>query len=218
MTLKEKANRLKQDIPALFLCLNDPGTPLAAKIPAALTTAYALSPIDLVPDSIPVLDCLDGVLLPPAGGLEAPSGQADAEFIKPQRKSRKNSGSVPADSKRSALMDNLNAARKAIASTLHKEEKALETLKSKNARRWQIDRLTADVKNHRAMLALIESTPVVQEEVEAAMAAIPGYIEKIQKILPKFQEGTPQHTLAVRRIAAYETAAGLARCAKEDIP
>ncbi len=66
MSLKERAHRLKQDIPAVFLCLKDRETPVAAKILAAVTVAYALSPVDLIPDFIPVLGYLDDVLLLPA--------------------------------------------------------------------------------------------------------------------------------------------------------
>lgn len=65
MNLKERANQLKQDIPTLFLCLKDPKTPLAAKLLAAVTVCYALSPIDLIPDFVPVLGYLDDVLLLP---------------------------------------------------------------------------------------------------------------------------------------------------------
>ena len=53
--LKEHATKLKADIPAIFLALKDRRTPLPAKILAAVTVAYALSPIDLIPDFIPVL-------------------------------------------------------------------------------------------------------------------------------------------------------------------
>lgn len=66
MMLKEKAARLKTDIPALFLCLKHPDTPTAAKIFAGITIAYALSPIDLISDFIPVLGYLDDVILLPA--------------------------------------------------------------------------------------------------------------------------------------------------------
>lgn len=65
MNLKEHAKKLKQDIPTLFLCLKDPQTPLAAKLLAAITVGYALSPIDLVPDFIPLLGYLDDVILLP---------------------------------------------------------------------------------------------------------------------------------------------------------
>ena len=66
MNLKERAKKLKTDIPAVFLALKKEETPWYAKIMAALTVAYALSPIDLVPDFIPVLGYLDDVLLLPA--------------------------------------------------------------------------------------------------------------------------------------------------------
>ena len=66
MTLKERARKLKQDVPAVFLALKDRDTPLLAKILAGVTVAYALSPIDLIPDFVPVLGYLDDVLLLPA--------------------------------------------------------------------------------------------------------------------------------------------------------
>ena len=58
MTLKERAASLKRDIPAVFLALKSKETPLTAKILALITVAYALSPIDLIPDCIPVLGYL----------------------------------------------------------------------------------------------------------------------------------------------------------------
>lgn len=66
MGLREKAKKLKTDIPVLFLCLKDENTPALAKIFAAVTVGYALSPIDLIPDFIPVLGYLDDVILLPA--------------------------------------------------------------------------------------------------------------------------------------------------------
>ena len=66
MTLKEKVKQLKSDIPAVFLCLKSKDTPLIARILAGITIAYALSPIDLVPDFIPVLGYLDDVIILPA--------------------------------------------------------------------------------------------------------------------------------------------------------
>ena len=66
MNLKERAKKLKADVPAVFLALKDKRTPVFAKIMAALTVAYALSPIDLIPDFIPVLGYLDDVVLLPA--------------------------------------------------------------------------------------------------------------------------------------------------------
>ena len=52
---------------ALWLLLKDPRTPLAAKLVAGVVVAYALSPIDLIPDFIPVLGLLDDVILVPLG-------------------------------------------------------------------------------------------------------------------------------------------------------
>ena len=65
MTLKERATSLKRDIPAVFLALKSKQPPIPAKILAAVTVAYALSPVDLIPDVIPVLGYLDDVLLLP---------------------------------------------------------------------------------------------------------------------------------------------------------
>lgn len=66
MNLKERAKRLKADILAVFIALKDKETPWAAKLFAAITVAYALSPIDLIPDFIPVLGYLDDIILLPA--------------------------------------------------------------------------------------------------------------------------------------------------------
>ena len=64
--LKERAKRLKTDIPAVFLSLKDKKTPLGAKAAALITVCYALSPIDLIPDFIPVLGYLDDIIILPA--------------------------------------------------------------------------------------------------------------------------------------------------------
>jgi len=64
--LNARAKQLKTDIPALFLCLKGKDTPLAAKVLAGLTVGYALSPIDLIPDFIPVIGYLDDILILPA--------------------------------------------------------------------------------------------------------------------------------------------------------
>lgn len=65
MNLKERAKRFKKDIPVLFLALKRRDTPPAAKMMAVLTVGYALSPIDLIPDFIPVLGYLDDLILLP---------------------------------------------------------------------------------------------------------------------------------------------------------
>ena len=65
--LKHWARQLKAETLALWFCCKHPATPLAAKILATLVVAYALSPIDLIPDFIPVLGYLDDVILIPLG-------------------------------------------------------------------------------------------------------------------------------------------------------
>ena len=63
------ARGVKIDIVALYLAARDGRTPVAAKIVAALVVAYALSPIDLIPDFVPVLGYLDDLLIVPLGIL-----------------------------------------------------------------------------------------------------------------------------------------------------
>ena len=64
--LKDRAKKLKTDIPAVFLALKDKRTPWYAKILAAVIVVYALSPIDLIPDFIPVFGYLDDLIILPA--------------------------------------------------------------------------------------------------------------------------------------------------------
>jgi uncharacterized membrane protein YkvA (DUF1232 family) len=61
------ARSVKRDAHALYLAARDPRVPWHAKALAALVAAYALSPIDLIPDFIPVLGLLDDALLLPLG-------------------------------------------------------------------------------------------------------------------------------------------------------
>ena len=61
------ARGLKRDTYALYLACRDPRVPWYAKVLAAAVVAYALSPIDLIPDFIPVLGYLDDLLLIPVG-------------------------------------------------------------------------------------------------------------------------------------------------------
>lgn len=65
MNLKERAKRLKLDIPTLFIALGRRETPWYAKALAGVVVVYALSPIDLIPDFIPVIGFLDDVILLP---------------------------------------------------------------------------------------------------------------------------------------------------------
>jgi len=61
------ARRLKRDVMAVYLSARDPRVPWYAKAVAACVAAYALSPIDLIPDFIPVLGYLDDLILVPLG-------------------------------------------------------------------------------------------------------------------------------------------------------
>jgi len=65
--LKAWARTLKRDVHALYLASRDPRVPWYAKALALIVAGYALSPIDLIPDFIPVLGYLDDVIVVPAG-------------------------------------------------------------------------------------------------------------------------------------------------------
>jgi uncharacterized membrane protein YkvA (DUF1232 family) len=64
---KERARALKRDTYALYLAYRDPRTPWHARLVALCVVAYAFSPIDLIPDFVPVLGYLDDLLLVPLG-------------------------------------------------------------------------------------------------------------------------------------------------------
>ena len=63
----ERAKQLKTEIHALYLACRDPRTPWYAKALAICVVGYAFSPIDLIPDFIPVLGYLDDIILLPMG-------------------------------------------------------------------------------------------------------------------------------------------------------
>jgi uncharacterized membrane protein YkvA (DUF1232 family) len=65
--LKDWARAIKRDAIAVYLAARDPRTPWYAKALALAVAGYALSPIDLIPDFIPVLGYLDDVILLPLG-------------------------------------------------------------------------------------------------------------------------------------------------------
>ena len=65
--LKRWASALKRDVLALYIAARDPRTPWMARTIALVVTAYALSPIDLIPDFIPIIGLLDDLLIVPAG-------------------------------------------------------------------------------------------------------------------------------------------------------
>ena len=67
--LKEWARAIKRDVYAVYLAARDPRVPWYAKALALCVAAYALSPIDLIPDFIPVLGYLDDLIIVPLGIL-----------------------------------------------------------------------------------------------------------------------------------------------------
>ena len=65
--MKSWARAIKRDIATLWLAVRHPDVPWYAKAIAAATVAYALSPIDLIPDFVPVLGYLDDIIIVPLG-------------------------------------------------------------------------------------------------------------------------------------------------------
>jgi uncharacterized membrane protein YkvA (DUF1232 family) len=65
MNFKDKIKEIKSYISALFIAYKRKDTPKIAKILAAVTVAYALSPIDFIPDFIPILGYLDDLIILP---------------------------------------------------------------------------------------------------------------------------------------------------------
>lgn len=66
---RQRVRRLKQEVGALYLACRDPRVPWYAKLLAAGVVTYAFSPVDLIPDFIPVLGHLDDLVLIPLGVL-----------------------------------------------------------------------------------------------------------------------------------------------------
>ena len=65
--LRTRARHLKSETLALYLAARHPGTPWYAKLLVATVVAYALSPIDLIPDFVPILGYVDDLILIPLG-------------------------------------------------------------------------------------------------------------------------------------------------------
>jgi uncharacterized membrane protein YkvA (DUF1232 family) len=76
--LKDWARAIKRDVYAVYLAARDPRVPWYAKALALCVAAYALSPIDLIPDFVPVLGYLDDLIIVPLGIL------AVAQLIPPE--------------------------------------------------------------------------------------------------------------------------------------
>ena len=67
MTLKHWAQQIRQQTLTVYFAARDPRTPLPVRLLALCVAAYALSPIDLIPDFIPVIGFLDDLLIVPLG-------------------------------------------------------------------------------------------------------------------------------------------------------
>jgi len=67
--LKSWARQIKRDVVAVYFAARDPRTPPLVRLLAVLVAAYALSPIDLIPDFIPIIGYLDDLLIVPLGLL-----------------------------------------------------------------------------------------------------------------------------------------------------
>lgn len=65
--LRQWARLIKRDVTALWIAARDSRTPFVAKLVAVVIAAYALSPIDLIPDFVPVLGYLDDMIIVPLG-------------------------------------------------------------------------------------------------------------------------------------------------------
>ena len=75
--LKQAARRLKTEVAVLGVVYKDPRTPWYAKVVIFVVIAHTLSPIDIIPDFIPVLGYLDDLILDPAG--DSPGHQTGAK-------------------------------------------------------------------------------------------------------------------------------------------
>ncbi|MEW6635783.1 MAG: YkvA family protein [Actinomycetota bacterium] len=90
--LQRWAGRLKAEVYALYLAYRDPRTPLHARLFAALVVGYAFSPIDLIPDPIPVLGHLDDLVLIPLGVALAVRMIPEEVLADARRKARESGG------------------------------------------------------------------------------------------------------------------------------
>jgi len=69
VSIKKWAHSINRDVLAVYFAARDPSTPLFIRILALITAGYALSPIDLIPDFIPIIGYLDDLILVPLGLL-----------------------------------------------------------------------------------------------------------------------------------------------------
>jgi len=102
-------------------------------------------------------------------------------------------------------LSDLAQARRAIVSTLAKSEKAVVKLKPGT---WQERRTREAITAYRIAITLIDNEPhtYTKDELTSALASIGEAKRRVENVLPKFAPGTAQHTLALRRIAAFSLA------------
>ena len=99
--LTSRARALKTEVVALYFALRDPRTPWYARAFVAVVVAYALSPIDLIPDFVPVLGYVDDLILIPAGialalKLIPPQVMADARVTAASHRAERRVGFIGA--------------------------------------------------------------------------------------------------------------------------
>ncbi len=85
---RKKTSELKKQVFALYLAYKKKETPLIAKVFTVIVVAYALSPIDLIPDFIPVLGYLDDFILIPMGGCHCIKVNSSRNYGRMQKRSR----------------------------------------------------------------------------------------------------------------------------------
>lgn len=103
----------------------------------------------------------------------------------------------------------LKMAEKSISSTIHKNEKAMNSLINKN-RYSQVKLVENQIRVHKVMLKMIRNElyevneEICKEALKETFEAVLVFEEKIEKIMPKLKAGTSSHTLSVRRLKSYD--------------
>jgi len=101
--IRDWARRVRRDLVALYHAARDPRTPWIARLIAVLVVAYALSPIDLIPDVVPVLGLLDDVIIVPLG-LALAMSLIPAELLQEHRQRARDGERLPASRAAAAVV------------------------------------------------------------------------------------------------------------------
>ncbi|MEN6339641.1 MAG: hypothetical protein ABFD03_05905 [Clostridiaceae bacterium] len=123
--------------------------------------------------------------------------------------------------------DELSEAQRAIESSLHKSEKVLQKLREGTfshsftargiaAYDLALELIQTELHKNGSIVANVQNRTV--QELDDAIRFFEYARNRVEKVLPKFQEGTPQHTLAVRRIRAFEIAETLIKSERREKP